>query len=68
MLSTLITVAIVLVIVGFVLWIINALIPMAAPIKGLLNLVVFLALIVWILSVFGIVNIGHLSSYVPKLK
>ncbi len=62
MLSTLVTIAIVLVIVGFVLWLINAFIPMFGPIKTLLNLVVIIALILWVLSVFGIINIGSIGN------
>ncbi len=62
MLSTLITIAIVLVIVGFVLWLINAYVPMYGPIKAIFNLVVIIALILWILSVFGIINIGSIGN------
>lgn len=59
---TLITVVIVLVVVGFVLWLINAYVPMAGPIKAILNLVVIIAVVLWILSVFGIVNLSHLGA------
>jgi hypothetical protein len=52
----LITVLLVLVIVGVVLWVINRFIPMAASIKTILNIVVILAVVVWLLSVFGIVT------------
>ena len=52
----LITIVIVLVVVGFLLWLINTYIPMAAPIKTILNLVVIIAVIIWLLSVFGIIN------------
>ena len=59
----LITVVIVLVIVGVLLWLINRFIPMAASIKTILNVVVVLAVIVWLLSVFGIVTgIGGLDN------
>lgn len=59
---TLITVVIVLVVVGFVLWLINAYVPMAGPIKSILNLVVIIAVVLWLLSVFGIFNIGQLGN------
>lgn len=58
---SLITIVIVLVVVGFVLWLINNYIPMAGSIKTILNLVVIIVVILWLLSVFGIINgIGNL--------
>lgn len=51
---SLITVVIVLIIVGFLLWLINTYIPMAGPIKTILNIVVIIVVILWLLNVFGI--------------
>lgn len=68
MLSTLITVTIVLVVVGFVLWLINRFIPMMGPIKTLLNIVVVVALIIWVLSIFGVINLQQIHNYIPNLK
>lgn len=57
----LIEVIIVLIVVGVVLWLINTYIPMAAPVKSLLNAVVVIVLIVWLLKVFGLwSHITHL--------
>ena len=56
----LIQLVIVLVVVGLVLWVINSYIPMQATIKKILNVVVVIAVIVWIMSVFGF--IGKLST------
>ena len=50
----LVEVVLVLIVVGVLLWLINAYIPMAGPVKSLLNAVVVIALIVWILKVFGL--------------
>lgn len=50
----LVEVVIVLIVVGVLLWLINAYIPMASAVKSLLNAVVVIALIVWILKVFGL--------------
>lgn len=58
---SLITVIIVLVVVGFLLWLINAYVPMAGPIKGILNFIVIVAVVLWLLQVFGIFNIGSLG-------
>ena len=56
----LIHLVIVLVVVGVVLWVINSYIPMQSTIKRILNVVVVIAVIVWLLSVFGL--IGNLST------
>ena len=56
----LIQLVLVLIAVGVVLWVINSYIPMQATIKKILNVVVIIAVIVWLLSVFGL--IGNLST------
>lgn len=48
----LISLVIVLVVVGVVMWAINMYVPMQPDIKNLLNIVVVLILVVWILSMF----------------
>jgi len=53
---SLITLVIVLVVVGVVLWLINSFIPMQATIKKILNAVVVIVVILWLLSAFGIIN------------
>jgi hypothetical protein len=50
----LITVLIVLIVVGVLLWLVNTFIPMAGPIKGILNAVVVIVVVVWLLNVFGL--------------
>ena len=56
----LIHVLFVLVVVGVLLWLVNAYLPMDAKIKKILNIVVVIAVVIWLLSVFGI--IGSLSG------
>jgi hypothetical protein len=56
----LIHVVVVLVVVGVILWLINNYIPMAGSIKSILNGVVIIVVVLWLLSVFGL--IGELSS------
>lgn len=53
---SIISVIVVLIIVGILLGIINAYIPMAASIKNILNAVVVIAVIVWLLQVFGLIS------------
>ncbi|MGA9750668.1 MAG: Thivi_2564 family membrane protein [Acidobacteriota bacterium] len=54
-------VVLVLIAVGVVLWLINSLIPMARPIKSILNAVVVIVVIIWLLRVFGV--IGPLTRF-----
>jgi hypothetical protein len=42
-----------LIIIGVLLWLLNTYIPMAAPIKTIINVVVILLVVLWLLSVFG---------------
>ena len=56
----LIQLVIVLAIVGVILWVINSYIPMQSTVKKILNVVVVVAVVVWLLSVFGV--IGNISS------
>ena len=56
----LIHLVLVLVAVGVVLWVINSYIPMQATVKKILNVVVVIAVIIWLMSVFGL--IGNLST------
>lgn len=54
---TLISVVIVLIVIGVLLYLVNRYIPMASSIKTILNIVVVIAVILWLLSAFGIVTI-----------
>ena len=55
----LLNIVIVLIIAGVLLWLVNNYIPMAGPIKTILNVVVVLALVVWLLQSLGLIgNIG----------
>lgn len=56
----LINIIITLVLVGVALWAINTYIPMAKPVKTILNVVVVVVLCLWLLQTFGI--IGSLNS------
>jgi hypothetical protein len=53
---SLIAIIITLAVVGVVLWAVNAYIPMAAPIKKILNIVVVVVVCLWLLQVFGIIG------------
>lgn len=61
----LVTVVLTLAVVGVLLWLVNRFIPMQGTIKGLLNAVVVIAVVLWLLKVFGLYNylmqfkVGH---------
>jgi predicted membrane protein len=57
----LINIVIALVIVGVVLYLINRYIPMASSIKSILNVVVVVAVGIWVLQVVGVW--GNISSF-----
>jgi hypothetical protein len=52
----LVQVIVLLIIVGVVLFLINQYVPMAASIKSILNAVVVIAVILWLLNVFGLLS------------
>jgi low temperature requirement protein LtrA len=52
----LIYLAVVLIVVGFLLWLINTYVPMDARVKSVVNAVVVIAVVLWLLSVFGVLD------------
>jgi predicted membrane protein len=58
---SLVSLVIALIVVGVLLWLINTYIPMAASIKTILNIVVVVAVVIWVLQVVGLW--GHVTSY-----
>ena len=57
----LIHVVVVLIVVGVLLWLVNSYIPMAGSIKTILNAVVVIAVVIWLLTVFGLM--GEISNF-----
>ncbi|TDE28211.1 MULTISPECIES: Thivi_2564 family membrane protein [Flavobacterium] len=53
---SLLTVLLVLIVVGVLLWLVNTYIPMDGTIKKILNIVVIIVVIIWLLKVFGLFN------------
>jgi len=52
----LLTVLLILIVVGVLLWLVNTYVPMDGTIKKIFNLVVVIVVIVWLLKVFGLFN------------
>ncbi len=63
----LVTLVIILVVVGVLLWLVNTYIPMDGTIKQILNVIVVICVVVWLLSAFGV--LGHAGDIqVPQVK
>jgi hypothetical protein len=52
----LLNIVIVVVVTGVGLWAINRFIPMAGPVKTILNVLVVIGLCLWLLQTFGIID------------
>jgi hypothetical protein len=52
----LLTILIILIIAGVLLWLVNSYIPMDGKIKTIFNIVVVVVVVVWLLKVFGIIH------------
>lgn len=65
---SLISLVIVLIVVGVLLWLVNTQIPMDRNIKKIINVVVLIVVVLWILQVFGLldsinaVRVGHAAN------
>jgi uncharacterized membrane protein len=57
----LVTVVITLAVVGVLLWLVNRFIPMQGQIKGILNAVVVIAVVIWLLKVCNL--LGYISQF-----
>ena len=50
---SILSILIVLVVFGVILWLVNSYIPMDAKIKKIINIVAVVAVIIWLLRAFG---------------
>jgi len=53
---SLLTIIVVIVVIGIVLYLINRFVPMDGKIKTILNWVVVIILIIWLLKAFGLLD------------
>jgi len=53
---SILTILVVILVVGVILWLINSYIPMQRTIKNILNAVVVIILVIWLLKEFGILD------------
>lgn len=54
---SLLTIILVIIVVGVLLWLVNAYIPMQSTVKSILNAVVIILLVLWLLSAFGVIDV-----------
>jgi hypothetical protein len=57
---SIISVVIVLCVVGLLLWLVTTYIPLAPPFKSIITAVVVIAVVLWLLSAFGV--LGSISG------
>ncbi len=53
---SLLTILLVLVVAGVILWLVNTYIPMDRKIKSILNAVVVILIVIWLLQAFGLLD------------
>ena len=53
---SLVSVLLVLIVVGVILWLVNTYIPMDRKIKNILNIVVVIVVVLWLLRAFGVLD------------
>ena len=53
---SLLSVVLVLIVVGVLLWLVNTFLPMDRKVKNILNIVVIVVLVIWLLQSFGILG------------
>ena len=59
--TTLITILVVIIILGTVLWLVNYLVPLDPKFKTVINVLAGVFLLIWLLWEFGLIgSIGHL--------
>lgn len=58
----------ILAVIGVLLWLVNTYVPMAAPIKTIINAVVVIAVVLWLLSVFGLFNLGGNIGHIGPVR
>ena len=53
---SLVSIILTLIVVGILLWLVNSYIPMDGKIKNILNVVVVIAVALWLLQAFGVLG------------
>lgn len=64
---SLITIVLAIIVVGVLLWLVETYIPMSPPIRMVLRAAVVIVIILWLLSVFGLLD-SMRAIYVPRVR
>lgn len=64
---TIVELLLLLVVIGVGLYLVNTYVPMAQPIKTIINVVVILLVLAWLLEVFGLLNFGGTVGH-PRMR
>jgi len=63
---SLISLIVTLIVIGVLLWLVNTYIPMDGKIKQIINVVAVICVVIWLLSVFGVIGQAG-TIHVPQL-
>lgn len=64
---SLVALVIILAVVGFLLWLIETYVPMDATVKRIIQIVILVAMVLWLLNLFGLlgsvnaIRVGHVN-------
>jgi len=58
---------IMLIVIGVLLWCVNTYIPIDEKIEQILNIVIVIAVVIWVLQAFGVLN-GFDTIPVPRVR
>lgn len=62
-----ISILVVLIVIGLLMWLVNTYLPIAQPFKTIINVIVILCVAIWLLQVFGVMgSLGQVSA--PRLR
>lgn len=64
---SLLSLVLVIIVCGVLLWAVNQYVPMDGAIKHILNIVVIICLVIYVMSAFGLFNHLH-SVAVPQIR
>jgi hypothetical protein len=64
---TIVSIVIVLCVVGLLLWLVNTYLPLQPPFKTIINAVVVIAVVLWLLSAFGVLG-SITGARLPRVR
>jgi uncharacterized protein YhhL (DUF1145 family) len=65
---TIVGLLVTLVVIGVLLYLVNTVIPMAPPIKTIINVIVVLCVCLWLLEIFGLIGPWELGEHLGRRR